>query len=49
MDFHKFDPLHLAGRLPIERLVDERIDLDGIEGAFEAMRRGEGVRRIVVP
>lgn len=49
VDFPAYAALHLAGRLPIERLVDERIDLDGIEGAFEAMRRGEGVRRIVVP
>ncbi len=49
VDFPAYAALHLAGRLPIDRLIDERIPLDGIEAAFEAMRRGEGVRRIVVP
>ena len=38
---------HLAGRLPAERLVTSRIDLDGIEDAFAAMRRGDGVRAVV--
>lgn len=49
VDFPAYAALHLGGRLPIDRLVDGHIPLDGIEGAFEAMRRGEGVRRIVVP
>ena len=49
VDFPAYARLHLAGRLPIDRLVDERIPLDGIEAAFDAMRAGAGVRRIVVP
>jgi S-(hydroxymethyl)glutathione dehydrogenase/alcohol dehydrogenase len=49
VDFPAYAALHLAGRLPIDRLIDERIGLDDIETAFAAMRRGEGVRRIVVP
>jgi Zn-dependent alcohol dehydrogenase len=40
--------LYLTGRLPVDRLIDERIDLDGVNDALEAMRRGEGVRRVVV-
>ncbi len=47
VDFPRYAALHLAGRLPAERLVTGRIDLDGIEDAFAAMRRGEGVRSIV--
>jgi S-(hydroxymethyl)glutathione dehydrogenase/alcohol dehydrogenase len=39
-DFPRYASLYLAGRLPIDRLVDERIPLDGIEDAFTAMRRG---------
>ena len=47
IDFARYAELHLAGRLPAERLVTERITLDGIEAAFAAMRRGEGVRSVV--
>jgi S-(hydroxymethyl)glutathione dehydrogenase/alcohol dehydrogenase len=46
-DFPRYAALHLAGRLPAERLVTSRIGLDGIEDAFAAMRRGEGVRSVV--
>jgi S-(hydroxymethyl)glutathione dehydrogenase/alcohol dehydrogenase len=48
-DFPKYAELHLAGRLPVERLIDARIGLDDVEDAFDRMRRGEGVRRIIVP
>ncbi|HUQ78925.1 MAG TPA: zinc-binding dehydrogenase [Patescibacteria group bacterium] len=47
IDFPRYAALHLAGRLPAERLITSRIGLDGIEDAFGAMRRGEGVRAIV--
>ena len=47
VDFPRYAELHLAGRLPIDRLVDRRIGLDGIEDAFERMRRGEGLRSMV--
>jgi S-(hydroxymethyl)glutathione dehydrogenase/alcohol dehydrogenase len=46
-DFPRYAALHLAGRLPAERLVTARIGLDGIEDAFAAMRRGEGVRSVI--
>ena len=46
-DFPRYAALHLAGRLPADRLVTSRIGLDGLEGAFGAMRRGEGVRAII--
>lgn len=48
-DFVRYAELHLAGRLPIDRLVDARIGLDDVEDAFDRMRRGEGVRRVIVP
>jgi S-(hydroxymethyl)glutathione dehydrogenase / alcohol dehydrogenase len=47
VDFPRYAALHLAGRLPADRLVTSRIGLDGIEDAFAAMRRGEGVRAMV--
>jgi S-(hydroxymethyl)glutathione dehydrogenase/alcohol dehydrogenase len=48
VDFPRYAELHLAGRLPIDRLVDRRIALDGLEDAFAAMRRGEYVRQVIV-
>lgn len=48
-DFPRYAALHLAGRLPADRLVTSRIALDGVEDAFAAMRRGEGVRALIVP
>jgi S-(hydroxymethyl)glutathione dehydrogenase / alcohol dehydrogenase len=47
VDFPRYASLHLAGRLPAERLVTGRIGLDGLEDAFAAMRRGEGVRTVI--
>jgi S-(hydroxymethyl)glutathione dehydrogenase/alcohol dehydrogenase len=47
IDFPMLAELHLAGRLPIEKLIDARIGLEDIEDAFARMRRGEGLRRVV--
>jgi S-(hydroxymethyl)glutathione dehydrogenase / alcohol dehydrogenase len=47
VDFPRYAELHLAGRLPAERLVTGRIGLDDLEGAFASMRRGEGVRNVI--
>lgn len=46
-DFPRYAALHLAGRLPAERLITARTGLDGIEDAFAAMRRGVGVRTMI--
>jgi S-(hydroxymethyl)glutathione dehydrogenase/alcohol dehydrogenase len=47
VDFPRYAQLHLDGRLPVDRLVTERIGLDGVEAAFDRMRRGEGVRSVI--
>jgi len=47
IDFPRYAELHLSGRLPIDKLIDRRISLDGIEDAFDRMRRGEGLRSVV--
>jgi len=47
VDFPRYAALQLAGRLPADRLVTGRIGLDGLEDAFAAMRRGEGVRTVI--
>jgi Zn-dependent alcohol dehydrogenase len=48
VDFPRYASLHLAGRLPIERLIDRRIGLDDLESAFDRLRAGEGLRHVVV-
>ncbi len=47
-DFPRLAELQLAGRLPIDRLVSERIALDDVNRAFDQMRAGDGARRVVV-
>ena len=47
-DFPKYAALHLAGRLPADRLIDRRIGLDDLEGAFDRLRAGQGLRQVVV-
>jgi S-(hydroxymethyl)glutathione dehydrogenase/alcohol dehydrogenase len=48
VDFPRYAGLHLDGKLPIDRLVDRRIGLADVEAAFDRMRRGEGLRSVVV-
>ena len=38
----------MDGRIDVAGAVSEFTDLDGIEAAFERLRRGEGVRTVVV-
>jgi S-(hydroxymethyl)glutathione dehydrogenase/alcohol dehydrogenase len=47
-DFPYLAELHLAGRLPIDRLISERIALGDVNRAFDQMRAGDGARRVVV-
>ena len=46
-DFPRYAEMFLAGRLPIDRLIDRRIGLDDVEDAFDRLRRGEGLRSVV--
>jgi S-(hydroxymethyl)glutathione dehydrogenase/alcohol dehydrogenase len=47
VDFPHYASLHLAGRLPIDRLIDRRIRLDDLEGAFDRLRGGQGLRQVI--
>jgi S-(hydroxymethyl)glutathione dehydrogenase/alcohol dehydrogenase len=47
-DFPLLAEHYLAGRLPLDLLVEERITLDDVQQAMDSLRRGEGMRRIVV-
>jgi S-(hydroxymethyl)glutathione dehydrogenase / alcohol dehydrogenase len=47
IDFPRYARLQLAGRLPIERLIERRISLDEVEDAFGRLRAGDGLRNVV--
>jgi Zn-dependent alcohol dehydrogenase len=47
-DFPRLARLYLEGSLPVDRLIEERIQLDQVNDAFEALRTGEGLRRVIV-
>ncbi len=47
-DFPMIATEYLEGRLPLDLLITERIGLDQMEDAFNAMRRGDGARRVIV-
>jgi S-(hydroxymethyl)glutathione dehydrogenase/alcohol dehydrogenase len=47
-DFPLYAQLFLDGRLPLDRLVEERIGLADVNRAMDALRRGQGARRVVV-
>jgi S-(hydroxymethyl)glutathione dehydrogenase / alcohol dehydrogenase len=48
LDFPRYAEWYLQGRLPIDRLIDRRLPLAGLEGAFERLRAGEAARQVVV-
>jgi Zn-dependent alcohol dehydrogenase len=48
-DVPRFISLHAAGRLPVERLLTHRVELEELNEAFDRLARGEAVRQVVVP
>jgi S-(hydroxymethyl)glutathione dehydrogenase/alcohol dehydrogenase len=48
VDMPRYVDLYLNGRLKLDELVSARISLDEINEGFEAMRRGETARSVVI-
>jgi S-(hydroxymethyl)glutathione dehydrogenase/alcohol dehydrogenase len=48
VDFPRYAEAFLAGRLPVDRLVDRRLPLDDLEDAFDRLRAGQAARQVVV-
>lgn len=46
-DIPRYVALHLAGRLPVERLLTRHIALDGINEGFDRLAEGQAVRQVV--
>lgn len=47
-DIPHYIALHRAGRLPVDRLLSERIALDSINAGFDRLARAETVRQVIV-
>ena len=47
-DFPLLLDLWRSGRLPLERLISRRISLDDVNGAFDDLRNGAGIRTVIV-
>ena len=48
VDMPRYVDLYLSGRLKLDELVSRRIGLDDVNEGFEAMRRGEVARSVIV-
>ena len=48
IDMPRYVDLYMSGRLKLDELVSARISLDQINEGFEAMRRGETARSVVI-
>lgn len=48
VDFPRIARLYLAGKLPLDELISDRIPLEEVNEALDAMRRGERTRSVVV-
>jgi S-(hydroxymethyl)glutathione dehydrogenase/alcohol dehydrogenase len=48
IDMPRYVDLYLSGRLKLDELVSRRITLDDVNEGFEAMRRGEVARSVIV-
>jgi len=49
VDYPRVLELARSGRIKVKELVTARFSLDEINAAFDTLRRGEGIRSIVVP
>lgn len=47
-DVPRFIAMYRAGRLPVNRLLSERIRLDEINAALDRLARGESIRQVVL-
>jgi S-(hydroxymethyl)glutathione dehydrogenase/alcohol dehydrogenase len=48
LDMPRYVDFYLDGRLKLDEMISARIGLDGVNDAFESMRKGEAARQVVV-
>jgi alcohol dehydrogenase len=47
-DIPNYVSMYRAGRLPIDRLLSERVSLDGLNEAFDRLAEGKAIRQVLV-
>jgi S-(hydroxymethyl)glutathione dehydrogenase/alcohol dehydrogenase len=47
-DMPKYVDFYLDGRLRLDEMISSRIGLDGVNDAFDRMRKGEAARQVIV-
>jgi len=48
-DVPRFIELYQQGRLPVDRLMSDRVRFDGLNAAFDALADGHTVRQVLIP
>ena len=48
-DVPRFIELYQQGRLPVDRLMSDRVRIDGLNAAFDALADGHTVRQVLIP
>ena len=48
VDFPKYAEFYLAGRLPVDKLIDRRLALAEVEDAFDRLRAGAAARQMIM-
>ena len=47
IDFPNIIDLYMEGKVDLDSMITDRITLDGVNAAFEQMRRGSGIRTVI--
>jgi alcohol dehydrogenase len=47
-DIPNYVAMYRAGKLPIDRLLSERVSLDGLNEAFDRLAEGNTIRQVLV-
>jgi alcohol dehydrogenase len=48
-DIPRYVKLYQRGRLPVDRLVTDRLRLDELNAGFDRLREGRAIRQVVLP
>ena len=48
-DIPRYVDLYLQGKLPVDKLIDGTLGLDGINAGFDRLSEGEAIRQILTP
>ena len=47
-DVPRFIAMYRGGKLPVDKMLSERVKLDDINGALDRLARGESIRQVIM-